>query len=180
VDRPVELVPLLCIQCNAPIQAGIDEIAWACDNCGKGQMLDEQKGLIPLEISFSADMPANSLGRPYWVTGGNVEVNREAYGVFRKQTGAANRFWSQSRRFFIPAYACSLEKMISTGKRLLVENPTLQLGPPVKFEAVTLLKEDVFKAVEFIIVGIEAGRKDKVKRVDFTLDLTEPELWILG
>jgi hypothetical protein len=180
VDRPVELVPLLCIQCNAPIQAEIDEIAWACDNCGRGQMLDEQKGLIPLEIYFSAEVPANNLGKPYWVTGGNVKVDREAYGVFGKQNGAASRFWGQPRQFFIPAYACSLEEMISTGKRLLVENPTLQFGPPLKFEAVTLLREDVFKAVEFIIVGIEAGRKDKVKRVDFTLDLIEPELWILG
>lgn len=179
MDRPIELVPLLCIQCSVPIQAGIDEIAWACENCGRGQMLDEIEGLTSLEIFFSADIPPNSLGKPYWITRATVSLQREAYGILGKQNGVANRFWSHPRQFFIPAFASSLEDMIATGKRLLIDPPSLHSGPPVKFEAVTLHKDDVISAVEFIIVGIEAGRKDKVKRVDFTLDFDEPVLWIL-
>jgi hypothetical protein len=84
VDRPIELVPLLCIQCSVPIQAGNDEIAWACENCGRGQMLDEIEGLTSLEIFFSADIPPNSLGKPYWVTGATVSLQREAYGILWK------------------------------------------------------------------------------------------------
>jgi hypothetical protein len=179
VDKPVELVPLLCVNCSAPIQAGTDEIAWACENCGQGQILDEGQGLIPLEILFSAKIPAGNVGRPFWVTGGIVSLDREVFGVFGKQTGEADRFWGQPRQFFIPAFSCSLESLISTGKRLLADPPTLQSGPPVRFEPVTLHKEDVVSAVEFIIVGIEAGRKDKIKKVDYSIDLSEPVLWIL-
>ena len=179
MDRPVELIPLLCLKCAAPLQAGTDEIAWACENCGQGQILDEEQGLIPLGIFFSAEIPLGTVGKPFWVTEGKANLQREAFGVFGKQTGEAERFWGQPRQFFIPAFSNSLESLIATGKRLLIDPPILQPGPPVQFEPVTLHKEDVLSAVEFIIVGIEAGRKDKVKKVDYSLDLTEPVLWIL-
>ena len=39
------LVPLRCIQCETPLPAQPGEIAWACPNCGTGQMLDLNTGL---------------------------------------------------------------------------------------------------------------------------------------
>jgi hypothetical protein len=33
--------------------------------------------------------------------------------------------------------------------------------------------------VEFIIIGIEANRRDKIKEIQFNLNLSAPELWIL-
>jgi len=32
---------------------------------------------------------------------------------------------------------------------------------------------------EFIVLGLEAARKDKLMSVEFGLDLESPELWIL-
>jgi hypothetical protein len=39
--------------------------------------------------------------------------------------------------------------------------------------------EDVSAAAEFIVMAIEAGRKDKLKELDFSLKLSTPVLWIL-
>jgi hypothetical protein len=39
--------------------------------------------------------------------------------------------------------------------------------------------KDVAAAAEFIVVAIEAGRPDRLKKVDFQLKLTQPTLWIL-
>jgi len=33
---------------------------------------------------------------------------------------------------------------------------------------------------EFIVLGIEADRKDKVREIQFTVQLSAPELWVLG
>jgi hypothetical protein len=33
---------------------------------------------------------------------------------------------------------------------------------------------------EFIVLGIEADRKDKVREIEFALQLSQPELWVLG
>jgi hypothetical protein len=91
----------------------------------------------------------------------------------------AERFWSQPRRFFVPAFECPLETQLSLGNQMLLQPPDLQEGPPVAFDAVTVGREDVKALAEFIAMTIEAGRDDKLKEVRFTLDLAEPELWIL-
>jgi len=36
-----------------------------------------------------------------------------------------------------------------------------------------------WQVVEFVVLTIEADRKDKLKTVEFRLDLGEPELWVL-
>jgi hypothetical protein len=33
---------------------------------------------------------------------------------------------------------------------------------------------------EFLVIAIEAERKDQVKKIEFSLELGEPRLWILS
>ena len=176
MDQPVELIPLVCPKCNAYIPAEVDEVAWVCAQCGQGLYLDEDKGLLPQEINFSPGIAPGARGKPYWVADGRVTLSRETYGG---QTGEAEVFWSQPRRFFIPAFTCTLENMLSQGTSLLLQPPALQPGPPARFEPVTLPLVGVASPAEFIVMAIEAGRTDKLKKVEFNLQLTPPVLWIL-
>ena len=59
MDRPIELVPLVCIQCSTAIPAGVEEVAWVCAQCGQGMYLDEARGLEALDIHYSEDIPKN-------------------------------------------------------------------------------------------------------------------------
>jgi hypothetical protein len=178
VDRPVELIPLVCLRCSTPIPAGPEEVAWVCAQCGQGMALDETRGLVALEVQFAAgrDDP-NQPGKPFWVAEGRVSVQRHTYSG--NQDREAQAAWSQPRRFFVPAFDCTLETLLSLGTRLLLEPPVLQPGNPTRFEPATLHPEDVRAAAEFILVAIEAGRKDKLKEIQFSLDLSTPYLWIL-
>ena len=45
MDRPIELVPLACPKCGTAIRADVDEVAWACTQCGQGVALEPQKAL---------------------------------------------------------------------------------------------------------------------------------------
>ena len=54
MEIPVELMPLNCIRCGTSIPAEVDEVAWVCQQCEKGQQLGDD-GLIPLRVTlFSA------------------------------------------------------------------------------------------------------------------------------
>ncbi|NLG72176.1 MAG: hypothetical protein GX495_09075 [Chloroflexi bacterium] len=179
MDRPVELVPLLCIKCSTPVPAGVDERAWVCANCGQGLVLDEITGLKPLDIYYSALIPSHQTGRPFWMAEGKVTLKRETYGSSGKSGREGEEFWSVPRKFFVPAFSCSLEDMLRLGMDYLVRPPDLNPGPPVSFQPVTLSTEDFPAAAEFVVVALEAGRKDKIRKLDFNLELSTPCLWIL-
>jgi hypothetical protein len=179
VDKAIELVPLVCVRCSTPVPAELDEVAWVCAQCGQGLLLEET-GLQALEVHYMAGIPANSKGKPYWVTQGQVSsLQREKYGSGGKEAQEAEAFWGQPRRFFVPAYSATLENLLAQATQLLLQPPALQEGPASPFEAVTLAVEDVRPAAEFIVMAIEAGRKDKLKKMNFSLQLSSPVLWIL-
>jgi len=176
MDRPVELVPLVCIKCSTPIPAQPDEIAWVCSQCKQGLLLDEQKGLVPLEVHYAAAVTQEK-GKPFWVAEGRVSLQRATYKG--NEDRDAQLFWSQPRRFFIPAFDCPLETLLNLGTNLLFQPPTLQPGNVVLFEPVTLSLPDIHALAEFVVMAIEANRKDKLKEIRIGLELSEPSLWVL-
>jgi hypothetical protein len=177
VEQPIELIPLLCLRCSAPIPAQPGEVAWVCQTCGQGSLLDEQGGLVPLEVNYSAAVPTQAWGKPYWVSSGRVALRRETYKGY--QRSESEKFWAQPRLFCIPAFNCSLDVLLPVGRMWLNTPPALQPGSPVPFEPVVLALVDVRSAAEFIVMSVEAGRKDSLRVVDFILELDPAVLWIL-
>jgi hypothetical protein len=177
VDQPVSLVPLVCPQCATPVPAGTEERAWVCGQCGKGLVLDEEQGLAALTVHYSVQIQRGASGKPFWTALGSLTLQRETFAGDKDRD--AENFWGHPRRFFVPAFECPLETQLSLGNQMLLQPPDLQEGPAATFEAVTVGREDVKALAEFIAMTIEAGRDDKLKEVRFTLDLAEPELWIL-
>ena len=117
---------------------------------------------------------------------GKVALSRQSYGSSDKATREAEVFWSQPHSFFVPAFTSTLENLLSSSAGMLLNppalpsgTPALPSGTPARFVPVTLQFEDVRPAVEFIIVAVEAGRKDRLKNLDFSLELGSPLLWIL-
>jgi len=154
-----------------------------CAQCGQGLLLSDEKGAVPLEICFAAApdrarLDARGGGRPFWVVPGRLELQRKIFGG-ADQSSTARQFWGPGRTFFVPAYTCTLDELVQTGTQMILQPPVLQPGPAVPFVPVTMLPEDVQPYAEFIVMGIEAGRKDRLKELQFTLDLGQPILWIL-
>lgn len=178
MSQPVELIPMYCLKCQSPIPAGVDETVWVCSACGQGMLLDPDKGLVNLEIHFTADLPQGVPGHPYWVSSGKVSANRTTFAG--DQTREMQAFWLEPRRFIIPAYALELEEITRLGVNLVRQPPVMTpASSPSPFYPVVLMPEDVRPLVEFIVLSIEAERRDALKELTFTLDLEPPELWIL-
>ena len=176
----VELVALKCLRCETPIPAAPDEIAWVCERCGQGWMLDEVSGVASQAFHFAAGIQPGKRGSPFWVAGGSLRLNRQTYASFSKKDNEAAEFWAVPRRFFIPAFACDLETTLNLGTALLRNPPHLAEGGPAPFLPVTISPRDIYPLAEFIVIAIEAERKDSIKQLDFSLELRAAELWVLS
>ena len=177
--RPIELIPLVCLKCSTPIPASSNEMAWVCAQCGQGMALDVQKGLVPLQVNYAEGIQSSTRGKPYWVAEGLVNLERDVYRSSGKSAQEAVQFWSGPRGFFIPAYTLPQEDLLAQTTRFLLQPPALKPGSQAPFEPVTLSIEDIQPVAEFIVMAIEASRKDMLKNIRFTLDLSLPLLWIL-
>lgn len=175
---PVSLLPLKCLRCEAPVPAAPQERAWICQQCAQGLLLDPDQGLLPLEVHYAAGIPENAPGRPFWIAQGSVSLDRKAYG-FGSQDRASQEFWNTPRQFVIPAFDCQLVNLLELGVTLLEAPPALTPGKAVPFAPVVRLPADLHALAEFIVVAVEAERKDQVRQILFNLQLSEPQLWVL-
>ena len=175
----VELVLLKCLRCGKGIPAAEEEVAWVCAQCGQGMQLTPD-GLAPLEVNWAAPRPGAAQIRwlPFWVfTGAVIFLRRETYNVLKS---APDRLWESPRRFYIPGFPTTLEQLGELGAELTRKQAALQAGPPVgELQNCTLFPDDARQAAEFVVLTIEAKQKDKLKGVDFRLDLGEPEMWVV-
>lgn len=172
----VQLLPMYCVRCRAPLPAKPDETAWVCLQCGQGNLLSDETGLAPVEIHYAVAEPG-ARGRPFWVVEGAIQISRKTFNGDQSREMAA--FWSSPRRFFIPAFALPANELTQLGAKMLTRPPELAPGSPFSFEPVTILPNDLQPLAEFIVLEVEAARSDKLRQLDFTLTLGEPELWAL-
>jgi len=180
VSTQVRLIPLRCVRCETPVPADPEEVAWVCAQCGQGLVLDEQVGLEPLDIHYSAEIRPNQAGKPFWVARGRVSIRRESYsGQSGKIEREVEDFWGKDRLFVIPAYTANLEELLAGATGFLRNPPSLNEGPLVKFAPVTLSPKDLAAAAQFVVMAVEAERKDRLKRLEPAVELDEPDLWIL-
>jgi hypothetical protein len=161
------------------VPAEEDEVAWVCTTCGRGLQLAEG-GLGPLEVRWTAARPGQRVEqwRPVWVFTGTARfVRRESYSG----RGKPHRLWEQPVQLFVPAYPCNLEHLERLGADLTEQQPRWEAGPAMgPLKGCTLLPEDARAAAEFVVLTIEADQKDKLKSVEFALDVGAPELWVAG
>jgi hypothetical protein len=104
-------------------------------------------------------------------------LQRQTYGSNR--SGEAQDYWSRPRRFFIPAYDCPLDEAVQECLQRLARPEELEPGPLAAFRSVTLAEEDLQALAEFVVLAIEARRKDKLREVVFSVKLEPPDLWVL-
>ena len=179
MSSEIRLIALQCPRCSTSVPAQVDEVAWVCAQCGQGMLLSDEQGALPLDVFFSAGIPPNAKGAPFWVA-------RGAVSVFARQTYKGNsskemtEFWSLPRLFFVPAYRLPVEEMVAAGIKLLRQPVRMEPGSPVAFHPVVVDPGDVHAIAEFIVMSIEAERKDALKELKVEIKLDPPQLWILG
>lgn len=178
MSTSVELVLLKCPQCSTPVPAEEDEVAWVCATCGQGlQLTEDALRLLPVHWATPKAGTHVERWRPFWVFAGTVKFTaRESYTGHTEPEA----LWNSPRRFYVPAYTSPLAQLQSLGADLTQRQAPLQAGPAAgALQGCTVFPADAWHAVEFIVLTIEAARPDKLRSVQFDLNLAPPELWML-
>ncbi len=182
-QAPVRLVPLVCLKCQSPLPAQPDEVAWVCQTCGQGLLLNEtpglkESGLRPLDVFFSKALQPGKPGRPFWVARGQVTLtDRQTYNGNEER--AAREFWSAPHLFYVPAWDSKLEDTVTLGVALLRAPERMEPGSPMTFLPIVTPPSDVRPLAEFMVISIEADRRDALKTLSFDLKLEPAQLWVL-
>lgn len=176
----VDLVLLKCLQCSTPVPAQAEEVAWVCAQCGQG-LLATHTGLAPLTVKWAAARPLRELTwHPFWVMRGRAIFSRRQIFGFGGDTSQPDPMWQTEQNFYVPAFPLPLESLQTLGAALTRQQTRLKAGPPAgPLQNCTLLPQDAHAAAEFIVLTIEADRRDKLRAVEFQLELREGELWVL-
>ena len=178
MNTSVSLKLLKCPQCSTPVPAEEDEAAWVCATCGVGLQLTDD-GLAPLAVHWAAPRAGTKPDgwRPFWVFGGRARFSQR---VSYRGHEDPEPLWDNPVHFFVPAYTSPLAQLQSLGADLTRRQPALQPGRVAgELKGVTFLPDDARRVAEFVVLTIEAARPDKLRSVQFDLQLAAPELWVL-
>jgi hypothetical protein len=179
----MKLVALYCPDCREPLAAENDHVLTSCGGCSQALYLDDE-GVRRQKVFYVA--PAGDQDRrylPFWVYAGRVLVDRrETQGGGSGGQKESEAMWAEPRRLYVPAWELSMQTAQQVGSFLIARQPEFDFV--TRPEGATLLPAvvtpaDALKLLEFIVLAIEARRKDWLKSIAFRLEVGEPELWAL-
>jgi len=185
----MKLLLLRCPNCQEPLLPEGEDVVVGCGNCFTAVSLNET-GLNPIEVKYAAsqfddrhDADVTEEWVPFWVFNGRVTITqRDTQGGNRSARNDSEQFWGVPRRLYVPAWNLSMPAAREMGQTFVQQQTNLIAIPRpqnVLLKAATVTPEDALKLLEFIIISIEAGRKDWLKKFNFRLETGEPELWAL-
>ncbi|GJM40843.1 MAG: hypothetical protein DHS20C20_11250 [Ardenticatenaceae bacterium] len=180
----MKLLALRCPTCAQSLKPQNPEVVvLGCANCGTAVSLHES-GLdtIPLQFATPA-VDTFDAWLPLWVFNGRVNIaNRQTQGRNKEAQQHSEQLWGSPRRLYVPAWELPTETASQLGGDLVQRQPTFQqTEPPNNFTLVEAIvtPDDALKMLEFVVLSIEAARKDWLKELQFTIEAAKPQLWAI-
>lgn len=179
----MKLILLRCPNCARPLTPDNDDMVFMCTNCFTSVFID-QNGVRAANVRFA--LPKNADERtatwlPFWVYQGRVQVlKRETQG--RSDRQASELQWANPLRMYVPAWDISMQVAQEVGSRLIQRPPVttfVERPEGAYMDPAVVSPEDALRLLEFIILAVEARRKDWLKSFDFRIEAGEPELWAM-
>jgi hypothetical protein len=176
----MKLIALRCPTCATPLPAENDDVVVACTNCHTTIAIS-QSGPVKMAVRFAVLGDKQAPGNqwvPFWVFNGRVMIQRRETQGGGSAEKDARQMWQSPRALYVPAWELSMHTAQNVGSRLIQQQPQLQqIEQPqdAVLTSATVTPGDARKLLEFIILAIEARRKDWLKNLQFTLEVGEPQ-----
>ena len=171
----MRVVPLSCDHCGVELGPEVDTVAFCCRTCSRTWSVGDE-GLQAQAVRWAHPLA----GQPWWWMPGTVSVQtRQTFG---RDVGEDPR-WQQLRGIWVPAFERDVKKVQQLAQQLSFNPPSpavTQPQPKAYHEPCVLTASDARELVDVIVLHVETKRADKLRDLGFTVELGEPELWILG
>ncbi|UCG23828.1 MAG: hypothetical protein JSW55_17095 [Chloroflexota bacterium] len=179
----MKLILLRCPNCAQPMTPENDDVVFMCTNCFTSVSLDEG-GLQSVDVRFALPPkgdPRAEQWLPFWVYEGQVQIlKRDTQG--RSDGKASAQQWARPLRMYVPAWEMSMQVAQEVGSRLIERQPatkSIERPPTAYLAPAVVTPEEALGLLEFIVLAIEARRRDWLKALDFRIEAGQPELWAM-
>lgn len=182
----MKLLLLRCPVCVEPLPAENDDVVLTCPNCFSDVGLDEQ-GVRTTAVSFIQPTQPDQITHwlPFWVMDAQVEIKkRQTQGRNKGAEKEAEEMWAKPRLLYTPAWNLPVPQARQIGGNLVVRQPQLQplatRPQGVRLTTAVVTPTDAQKFLTFIVLTIEAERKDWLKDLKFQIiPRQKAELWAI-
>jgi len=178
-----KLEAVKCKNCGSGLVVEVNDNIVYCSSCGSGFEIINGE-LNPIEINFAAPaLPGKEemIYKPFWLIKSHISIlERKSSGEFFKNLfGGTGEASSGDIIFYIPAFYCPLDKMKNLSTQFTIRNPVASPQKyNVKLFGFAYGREDAKKLSEFILISLEAEKKDTMK--SFKYDMKFNSMEILG
>ena len=175
-----KLTAIHCKNCGSGLVVELNDYATYCGSCGSGfEIIDGE--LYPIEVNFAAPAirgDGEIIYKPFWLVKTTVEIlARQATGGFFTNLFGSNNSNSGNITFYIPAFYCPLDVTKNLAQTFTMKNP---VSSPQKFNSKLVGfaygKDDAKKFSEFVLISIEAEKKDTMKTFEYRIDYNAFEI----
>ena len=179
----MKLLALRCPTCAQPLKPQNPEVIVLRCGCGTAVSLSDT-GLSTTTLQFAAPaIEKFDAWLPLWLFNGRVNItNRQAQGRNKQAEQDAEQLWNYPRRLYVPAWDLPTETASQLGGDLVQRQPSFErTNQPANapFIEAIVTPEDALKLLEFVVLNVEAARKDWLKSLDFHIETTTPQLWAI-
>lgn len=178
----MKLIALRCPNCNQALEAGqLDDVV-QCPNCFRAVGL-RPTGMVlePIRVAAaSREEPDGYL--PVWVFEGRVNLVQRTTQGGAAQDAAARAMWDKPRRFYVPGWQLTLAEAKALTLAWVRNQPLFKdtaFTDEVRFPPVVIAEDDARKLLALVVATIEAERRDFIKELDFSIDISGRTLWLL-
>lgn len=182
----LELLPLACPTCGAPLAAETEDVVFYCTACRNGYRLDEaaRPPLVPVPVTFLA-VAGRAAERhlPFWLLPAEVEIrDRDASGgVLRALAGLFGGGGEEpggAVTFAVPAFRAPLDAVCRLATRytghLDAGGADERLGERLTGGVYTPAEAETL--AEYTLLAGEVAKSDLLRDLDYSLSFGDPRL----
>lgn len=181
----MELLSLKCPACGQKLTPQSNEaVVVSCSNCKTAVSL-QQSGIQAIPAYYALPKTAAAVDNwlPMWRYNGRVILQRrQSQGSSKGADKEAAALWERVRHLFAPAWQEPLPQAREIGRYFILNQPALapmESGTEAAMQEATITWEDGLKLLDFIILSIEANRKDWLEDLRFDVQTSGYELWAI-
>ncbi len=174
------MIQLSCESCGSLLDSEENEIAFVCQNCGQGYLIDEGH-LRKIDVMFaspSLEEPGREIRfYPFWLLSARVNIaNRSSKGAILGMSSSDRGI--QTFDFYIPAFELPLESLRPLALALTRSNMQLDLAEGEGKALRDCVRSEEFAKglADFIFLSMEAEKSDKMRSIDYDIEFQESRL----
>lgn len=186
MSESVQLVLLRCPECSSNLAGGKEGVFLYCGGCGAGYRFIENKlQKVPVYFARTNENPGAFL--PFWAFDATLEVrtldaNRGLKAIFKREGGLGSVFQERGTlRFYVSAFQGDLDAIKPRALQLTINQPELEyIDHQQRVDGFTVALEDAEKVADFLFMTSEIEQPDMMRKMDYSLQLTNPIVVVIG